>query len=63
MNNARNDLLTVAQAAIELHLSRRAVLHRIKAGTLAAEKLGNGPTNAYVVSRAEIERVKAEDAA
>jgi len=58
-----SDFLTVAQAAEELHLSRRAVAHRIKAGTLAAEKIGDGRTSAYVIARSEIERAKAEAAA
>ena len=58
-----SDLLTVAQAAEELNLSRRAVAHRIKVGTLAAEKIGEGRTCAYVITRAEIERVKAGAAA
>lgn len=57
------DFLTVAQAAEELNLSRRAVAHRIKVGTLAAEKIGDGRTSAYVIARAEIERAKAEAAA
>lgn len=58
-----SDLLTVAQAAEELNLSRRAVAHRITTGTLAATKLGDGKTSAYVITRAEIERVRAGAAA
>lgn len=54
------DLLTVAQAAEELNLSRRAVAHRIATGALVATKLGTGRTSAYVLTRAEIERAKAE---
>jgi hypothetical protein len=46
-----------------LSITRRAVVHRIAAGTLAAEKLGDGKTNAYVISRAEVERAKAEASA
>ena len=56
------DFLSVAQAAAELSLTERAIRHRIKAGTLAATKLGPG-TASYVITRAEIERVKAEVAA
>ena len=56
------DLLSVAQAARELHITERAVRHRIKAGTLVATKLGPG-TASYVITRTEIERVKAEAAA
>lgn len=58
-----SDLLTVAQAAEELNLSRRAVAHRIKVGTLAAEKIGEGRTCAYVITRAEVERAKSRAAA
>lgn len=50
-------LLTIKQAAEELCLSRRAVLHRIHAGTLTATKLGDA-TSAYVISAAEVARVK-----
>ena len=55
-------LRTVAQAAAELNLTRRAVLHRIQVGTLRAEKLGEGQTSAYVIAEDEIERAKAEAA-
>lgn len=51
---------SVAQAAKALQLTRRAVLHRIAAGTITAEKVGEGRTSAYVIDSAEIERVKAE---
>lgn len=54
--------LSVAQAAKELNLTDRAIRHRIKAGTLLAEKLGPG-TASYVITREEIERIKAERAA
>lgn len=50
-------LLTIKQAAEELSLSRRAVLHRIHAGTLAAVKLGDA-TSAYVITAAEVARAK-----
>lgn len=62
MSNQASEFLSVAQAADELHLSPRAVHHRIKAGTLVATKMGPG-TAAYVIARAEIERVKAEEKA
>lgn len=55
-----NDFLTVTQAAALLNLSPRAVQHRIKNGTIAASKLGAGKTSAYVIARAEVERVKAD---
>lgn len=54
--------LSVKQAGEELNISARAVLHRIHAGTLAAQKLGPG-TAGYVITRAEIERVRAEERA
>lgn len=53
------ELLSVAQVADALQISPRAVLHRIKAGTLAATKLGPG-TAAYVITREELERAKTE---
>lgn len=54
--------LSVAQAALELKITERAVRHRIKAGTLEATKLGPG-TASYVITRAEVERAKREVAA
>lgn len=57
-----SEVLAVAQAADELHLSVRAVQHRIKNGQIKATKLGVGRTSAYVIARAEIDRVKAEQA-
>lgn len=56
------EFCSVSQAASELNITERAVRHRIKAGTLAATKLGPG-TASYVITRAEIERAKREDAA
>jgi excisionase family DNA binding protein len=56
------DVLSVQQVAKELNLSRRAVIHRIDAGTLAATKLGDSRTHGWVVARTEVERVKAERA-
>lgn len=57
------DLLTVAQAAAELGIAPRTVLHRISLGKLAAERHGTGKTSAFIITRAEVERVKAEAAA
>ena len=54
-----SQLRNVAQAAEDLNLSRRAVLHRIRTGTLQATKVGSGRTSAYVITVEEIERVKA----
>lgn len=49
------EFLSVVQAAAELHITPRAVRHRIKVGTLAATKLGPG-TASYVITRAEVTR-------
>lgn len=50
------DFLTVTQAAAELHITPRAVRHRIMAGQLKAEKFGNGGTAPYMIARAEVRR-------
>lgn len=52
-------LRSVQQVAEELGISARAVLHRIAAGTLAAEKVGAGRTSSYVIHADELARVKA----
>jgi hypothetical protein len=56
-----SDVLSVEQAAAALSITPRAVRHRIKAGTLAATKLGPG-TAAYVITREEIEAAKDREA-
>lgn len=48
----------VHQVAKILGITGRAVRYRVEAGTLAATKLGTG-TASYVITRAEVERVKA----
>lgn len=58
-----SQLRTVAQAALALHLTRRAVLHRIQAGTLEAIKIGEGRTSAYVITVEEIERARTAEVA
>ena len=58
MTSPKPEWLTVAQAAKALHLSPRAILHRISAGKITASKLGEGRTSAYVIPVSEIERVK-----
>ena len=50
--------LSVKQAAAELGISPRAVLHRIAAGTLPASKLGP-ETSAYVLTREAVAAAKA----
>lgn len=57
--NPLPEVLSVAQVAAILHLTERAVRHRIKAGTLSATKLGPG-TASYAITRAEVERVQRE---
>lgn len=53
-----DDIVSVAEAADELCVDRRTVLHWIKAGKAQAEKLGTGRTSAYYLTRAELERLK-----
>ena len=50
--------LTVRQAAAELGITPRAILHRIAAGTLPATKLGDG-TSAYIIARKDVDAAKA----
>lgn len=57
------ELLSVAQAAAELGIAPRTLHYRISTGKVVAEKIGGGHTSAYVITRAEVERVKAEAAA
>ena len=51
-------IVTVAVAAEEWGIDRRTALRWIAAGKVAAEKIADGKTNAYVLTRAEVERVK-----
>ena len=55
----QTNFVNVRDAAAELGISPRAVLHRITRGELRAVKVGDGRTSAYIIERAEIERVKA----
>ena len=48
-------MATVTEAAAELGISPRAVLHRIKQGEMKARKI---TPRMYLVPRAEIERMK-----
>ena len=56
-------IVTVAVAAEEWGIDRRTALRWIAAGKVAAEKIADGKTNAYVLTREEVERVKREKAA
>lgn len=55
----QTNFVNVRDAAAELGISPRAVLHRITRGELRATKVGDGRTSAYIIERAEIERAKA----
>lgn len=55
--------LTVRQAATELGITPRAILHRIAAGTLPATKLGDGTSVvAYIIAREDVEAAKTSPA-
>ena len=54
----QTNFVNVRDAAAMLGISPRAVLHRITRGAIRATKVGDGRTSAYVVTVAEIERVK-----
>lgn len=58
-----SQIVTVAVAAEEWHVDRRTAIRWIASGKVAAEKIGEGRTSAYVLTRAEVDRVKAEVAA
>jgi len=60
---ATDDLLSVAQVAEVLGKAPRTVLYRIALGQIAATKLGTGKTSAYVITRAELDRLTQEPAA
>ena len=53
----KTDHLTVAQAANLLDESRWTVARRIRAGELKAEKIGDGPTAAWMIRRSDVERL------
>lgn len=55
-----SQIVTVAVAAEEWHVDRRTALRWIASGKVAAEKIGEGQTSAYVLTREEVDRVKAE---
>ena len=56
------DIISAAEAAKILHISVRAVQHRITSGTLPAQKLP-GKTGAYILDRATVEAIAAKDQA
>ena len=55
-----SQIVTVAVAAEEWHVDRRTALRWIASGKVSAEKIAGGKTNAYVLTREEVDRVKAE---
>lgn len=58
---ASGDLLSVSQVAEELNKPSRTVHYWITTGRIAATKLGPG-TSQYVITRAEVDRLKADAA-
>lgn len=61
MTTPTHRLLTVAEAAKRLHLSNRAIIHRIHKGQIVAAKIGAGATNAYVITEEEVARAAQTD--
>ena len=61
--NTTPQIVTVAVAAEEWGIARRTALRWIATGKVTAEKIADGKTNAYVLTREEVDRVKAEVAA
>lgn len=59
-NQPPSQIVTVAVAAEEWRVDRRTALRWIASGKVAAEKIADGKTNAYVLTREEVDRVKAE---
>lgn len=53
-------MIALALPTEVLSLSPRAVLHRITTGTIQAAKVGSKKTSSYVITAAEVARVKAE---
>lgn len=58
-----SNTLTTSEAAHLLGCSPRTVQRMIEGGKLAAEHKLPGPNGAYLISRAEVERILAERAA
>ena len=55
-----SDLLTVTEAAAEIGIPTRTLHYWITSGKVEAQRIGSGKTNPYVLSRAEVERLKTE---
>ena len=53
--------VTVEQAADQLGISPRAVLHRIQVGRLDAEKFGSGKTSPWMVTAESVDAAKTQD--
>lgn len=51
---SQSNAISASEAAKILHITVRAIHHRINAGTLTAQKL-SGKTGAYVLDREEVE--------
>lgn len=52
------NLMTVQQAADELHVSARTIQHWIKGGKVKAHQIGDGRTSAFVIEVSEVERIR-----
>ena len=55
-----SDIISAAEAAKILHISVRAVQHRITSGTLPAQKLP-GKTGAYILDRETVEALASKE--
>jgi predicted thioesterase len=51
---------TVQQVSAKTGIPARTLQHRIKAGTVQADKIGDGRTNAYLIPSEEVDRLVAE---
>lgn len=58
MSTPETEWIGVSEAATILHLSVRAVQHRIATGSLPAQKMP-GRTGAYLLKREDVEAAKA----
>lgn len=57
-----DDLLTVTEAAAEIGVPTRTLHYWITSGKVAAQRVGSGKTNPYVLARADVEQLRDERA-
>lgn len=55
-----SQIVTVTVAAHEWGVNRRTARRWIETGRVEAEKIAGGKTSAYVLTREEVDRIKAE---